>query len=252
MLYLVTWDGETQERVWFQTSPVSAVTRPTHFNFYHSGALVTYNDITPDLPQAELSDQSLCCLLIGHLARILASDWLLESLVSPWAPCHRVMVSSGSRVTNIKIVMLGLYSRQIYTTWSLYLVSLAIFVTTCSDDSLGQEMFPGPETLSRVSQSNVSSVTSPHHPEKCAKWFKIVTWSGTKMTHDNNVGTIRRVSIMISIYQISKNCCNLAFLQRRHGVISGLSQWLCVVLRDDQGDDFISIWSTWKSFVRFL
>ena len=88
-----------------------------------------------------------------------------------------------------------------------------------------QEMFPGPETLSRVSQSNVSSVTSPHHPEKCAKWFKIVTWSGTKMTHDNNVGTIRRVSIMISIYQISKNCCNLAFLQRRHSVISGLRQW---------------------------
>ena len=128
-------------------------------------------------------------------------------------------------------------------------------VTTATDHSLGQEnqeMFPGPETASRVSQSNVSSVTSPHHPEKCAKWFKIVTSSGTKMTHDNNVGTIRRVSIMISIYQISKNCCNLAFLQRRHGVISGLSQWLCVVLRDDQGDDFISIWSTRKSFVRFL
>ena len=101
---------------------------------------MTYNDITPDLPQAALSDQSLCCLLIGHLARILASDWLLESLVPPWAPCHRVMVSSGSRVTNIKIVMLGLYSRQIDTTWSLYLVSLEIFVTTYSDDSLGQEL----------------------------------------------------------------------------------------------------------------
>ena len=80
----------------------------------------------------------------------------------------------------------------------------------------------------RVSQSNVSSVTSPHHPEKYgAKWFKIVTPSGTRMTHDNNVGTFRRVSIMISIYQISKNCCNLAFLQRRrqHSVISGLSRW---------------------------
>ena len=116
--YLVTCDGETQERVWCQTSPVSAVTRPTHFNFYHSGALVTYNDITPDLPQAALGDQSLYCPLIGQLAWILASDWLLGGLVSPQAPCHRVMVSSGSRVTNIKTIMLGLYSRQIYTTWS--------------------------------------------------------------------------------------------------------------------------------------
>ena len=124
VLYLVTCDGETQERVWFQTSPVSAVTRPTHFNFYHSGALVTYNDITPDLPQAALGDQSLYCPLIGQLAGILASDWLLGGLVSPQAPCHRVMVSSGSRVTNIKTIMLGLYSRQIDTTWSLYLVTL--------------------------------------------------------------------------------------------------------------------------------
>ena len=103
-----------------------------------------------------------------------------------------------------------------------------------------QEMFPGPETLSRVSQSNVSSVTSPHHPEKCAKWFKIVTWSGTKMTHDNNVGTIRRVSIMISIYQISKNCCNLAFLQRRHSEISGLRHSVssCVMTRETTSSVF--------------
>lgn len=89
-------------------------------------------------------------------------------------------------------------------------------------------MFPGPATPGCMSQSNVSSVTSPHHPEKCVKWFKIVTSSGIRMTHDNNVGTFRRVSIMISIYQISKNCCNLASLQHRHGVISGLSQWLSV------------------------
>ena len=135
--YLVTCDGETQERVWCQTSPVSAVTRPTHFNFYHSGALVTYNDITPDLPQAELGDQSLYCLLICQLAGILASDWLLGSLVSPQAPCHRVMVSSGSRVTNIKTIMLGLYSRQIYTTWSFGHCSWSLgeCVTTATDHS---------------------------------------------------------------------------------------------------------------------
>ena len=64
VLYLVTCDDETPERVWFQTSPV---TRPTHFNFYRSGALVTYSDITPDLPQAVLADLSLCSPLIGHI-----------------------------------------------------------------------------------------------------------------------------------------------------------------------------------------
>ena len=71
------------------------------------------------------------------------------------------------------------------------------------------------------------------------------------MTHDNNVRTFRSESIMISIYQISKNLCNLAFLQHRHGVISDWSHEADCVLRDELGDAFISIWSMWKTFVRF-
>ena len=86
-------------------SSVSAVTRPTHFNFYHSGALVTYNDITPDLPQAAPGDPPLIWPLIGQLVLTLASDWLSSSHASSQAPCHRVTVSSGLRVTNINLVM---------------------------------------------------------------------------------------------------------------------------------------------------
>ena len=61
VLYLETW------REFGSRHLQSPVTRPTHFNFYHSGALVTYSDITPDLPQAALADLSLCCPLIGHI-----------------------------------------------------------------------------------------------------------------------------------------------------------------------------------------
>ena len=105
-------------------SPVPAVTRPTHFNFYLSGALVTYNDITPDLPQAELDDLSLCCPLIGHLTLSLSSDWLVGAWCRPWAPCHRVMVSSGPRVTNINCNVRTLFQTDLHCqdghyTWGL-------------------------------------------------------------------------------------------------------------------------------------
>ena len=99
-------------------SPVPAVTRPTHFNFYLSGALVTYNDITPDLPQAELDDSSLCRPLIGQLTLSLSSDWLMGA----W--CHRVMVSSGPRVTNINCNVRTLFQTYLHCqdghyTWGL-------------------------------------------------------------------------------------------------------------------------------------
>ena len=107
------------ERVWLQTSLVP-VTRPTHFNFYHSGALVTYTDITPDLPPAPVGDLSVSCPLIGHLSQMLSSDWLKMSLV-----LAQVLHVTGSwchlaTVTNINCNVRTLYFRQIYTLrWSL-------------------------------------------------------------------------------------------------------------------------------------
>ena len=95
-------------------SPVPAVTRPTHFNFYLSGALVTYNDITPDLPQAAWSIR-LCVVL--SLATLLW-HW---PLIGWWVPVVAFWLHvTGSRChlaseSQISTVMLELYSRQIYT-----------------------------------------------------------------------------------------------------------------------------------------
>ena len=235
VLYVISgdlwWRGETQERVWFQTSPVSSPQCQQSPDlpiliFISAGRWWLTTTLHPTCPKLSWT---ICLCVVLSLATLLCHC----ALIGWWVPG----VDPGLHVTGswchlapesqISTVMLELYSRQIYTVKMVIIPGgsgqichhLHMMTALWS----GDVPRPGDTRLHVTVKCIIDNQPPP--PRKCVKWFKIVTSSGIGMTHDNNVGTFRRVSIMISIYQISKNCCNLAFLQRRHSVISGLRQW---------------------------